>query len=1635
MKQWLVRRGLLATLPLAALVALALDACSSEPMGTGSPETAKASSPGDLKQTQEEQEIAPSTTARDRLSRITQFTRITRVANAGDLAAPGKHTFAKFDPTTKPSAQLPSKQDLKEELRPVVAAPEEQRFFKRGERIRAELKESLRNDTVRPASVDLPLTSDGFVRFQAKASRFGVEFAPKGGKTGVPFETADGLVNYPGSAPGGGDVVLRVGRETVEDFVVLESKPENPFIDYRVKVGEIAGLRLYDNVLEFLSASGNPEVRVSPPEVIDADGKAHHAAIELVDCAFDKSAAAPWDRPVTAPGAEECTMRVSWKDAPVVYPAIVDPVWSSGGTLAKGRYRNAAVKMSNGNVITCGGLDINGDALKSCEIYSAGAGTWGTGPTMNVGRNFFSLIAVGADVLAVGDYSSATSELCTNCGGASPLWTNTGSNFATGNFNLQSLQPVLTGDGKFVVVVDYNGTAFQYSVAGASWTAGPSNGVVRQGYSLLAIPGGAAVMRCDGVDNSYVSIKTCEKYTPAAGAGTWVMPGAGGAITNTNAARYNAAFAVIDATKVMLYGGYNYQTGTNILSAEIYNSTNNTWTDTTVPIPQSVNEYEVHNTWAVHGGTGKILTASSYYPTIFNPTDKTWTQISTYDGSTSFYTMGTQGTVTPVANKVLLAPISPNGNYAAQTTCKLFDFVAQGGTCQQTADCKSGLTCWADDKTYTPDNLSVCCDTTCTDPCYSCRAVNKQSGTGEGTCGPRSTTAYVGYANDRCPSQSQTSCGNTGGYCDGKGACAKWDTSTQCVSSSCVDGDTQNNARNCDGKGNCAALTTADCAAGYNCLGNATYGNCVNYCYDDSYCASSYYCQAYSTQTCLPKKANGSTCTYSNECTNGHCVDGVCCDLACDGTCEACTSALTGKATGSCKPIAAGADPQGECSDYGASTCGQNGLCNGSAACQLYATGTVCQAASCASATSRNIADTCNGTGTCTDAGVQNCATGYACVSGVCQTSCTDDSACASAYYCDTISKQCVADKPQGQACSSNSACQGNANCVDGVCCDSACTGTCRSCLKNRTGLASDGVCGNTLDDTDPENECAIDVGYPASCKAPGLCDGTGACRVYAKVGTVAKANVCSGSTLTQTSCDGAGNLDPRESPCYPYKCNAASNGCRVTCSTSSDCTGDAFCNVATGTCFGQKPDGAECRDNDECLNKHCANVGKEPKAPDTGAGGDGAGGAAGNDDQPSDAPGVCCNTDCDNDCEACKKSIKGEGVDGICGPVKDHTDPAGDCGFSPPCGHNGECDGARKCRNVPGGTACGATKCIGNAVQGQRCDGLGGCIDNDGTTACAPYVCRTVGEAEQCTNPCTDDNDCADGYYCTEMACKKKLANGKTCETSGICNSGFCVDGVCCDVSCNGQCEACDAAGNEGVCTAVTGEPHGTRVKCDHAGEECGGACDGVNPNACKYKPNGDACGTPTCDNDLAKSSSCNGQGECKANKNTECSPYTCGPDDVCLERCEQDADCGQGYACDETTQRCLPSAVAATCSEDRLTSQGQNGADTPCKPFLCVPASGTCAVSCAFTTDCSPDFVCEPSTKTCLPAPADSGASDDTSCACRAAGAAPNRSGYLALAALGVALTGLRRRRSRKPAYVSTKPRGFASASQPTE
>jgi hypothetical protein len=69
----------------------------------------------------------------------------------------------------------------------------------------------------------------------------------------------------------------------------------------------------------------------------------------------------------------------------------------------------------------------------------------------------------------------------------------------------------------------------------------------------------------------------------------------------------------------------------------------------------------------------------------------------------------------------------------------------------------------------------------------------------------------------------------------------------------------------------------------------------------------------------------GSPCSGGAACDSSLCVDDVCCDDVCDGECEACSAATSGGTDGTCSPIPAYDDPDGECNaDY---ACDGNGAC------------------------------------------------------------------------------------------------------------------------------------------------------------------------------------------------------------------------------------------------------------------------------------------------------------------------------------------------------------------------------------------------------------------------------------------------------------------------------------------------------------------------------------------------------------------------------------------------------------------------------------------------------------------------------------------------------------------------------------
>ncbi|HEX2871590.1 MAG TPA: FG-GAP repeat protein [Polyangiaceae bacterium] len=368
--------------------------------------------------------------------------------------------------------------------------------------------------------------------------------------------------------------------------------------------------------------------------------------------------------------------------------------------------------------------------------------------------------------------------------------------------------------------------------------------------------------------------------------------------------------------------------------------------------------------------------------------------------------------------------------------------------------------------------------------------------------------------------------------------------------------------------------------------------------------------------------------------------------------------------------------------------------------------------------------------------GDQDCPSDGYCATGKCLARCKSDADCPTDSYCpgDGV---CKPKLEQTAACSVTvgSGCRAagcspciSGHCVDGLCCDTACDGTCEACIK-AVSAGVDGTCTPIPADRDPQAECPTDAAYPESCGADGYCDGTGACRIYAKKGTACGATSCDAETDTVVGqvCSGGGACGPDSAPCSPYVCGATA--CKASCAKDADCDATAFC--LQGTCVVQQPVGSKCNGPVECASTFCVD-------------------------------GVCCDAACTGQCEACS-------AEGVCEPVV--GEPRGRrtaCkGDAAECG--GSCDGknAAKC-SFPGSDTVCAQSCSEGEASVATCDSLGACGEPTGE-ACGAYVC---GE-DACLTECVGDADCSTGFSCSKGEC----VGGPQCSPTG--NASTLPDGT----------------------------------------------------------------------------------------------------------------------------------------------------------------------------------------------------------------------------------------------------------------
>ena len=535
-----------------------------------------------------------------------------------------------------------------------------------------------------------------------------------------------------------------------------------------------------------------------------------------------------------------------------------------------------------------------------------------------------------------------------------------------------------------------------------------------------------------------------------------------------------------------------------------------------------------------------------------------------------------------------------------------------------------------------------------------------------------------------CATDPASTCGFDG-KCDGAGGCRRYLPGTVCAAEHC-ENNKYTPASACSTTGTCVAPDAMTCVP-FACNGSKCFGACTS----DANCSIGNVCVGNS----CGKKPNGAFCSAGTECVSGTCAQGICCATACTSACKSC--ALAG-AMGSCTNVPANSpDPSMICVDR-PGTCNTNGKC-AAGACQLYAPGTACADASCpAGGVTLTPASACDGAGACVTPAQSSCVP-FKCGMAACKSICTADADCASPNVCNNGS---CGLRPIGASCAAPDDCQ-SLFCAQGVCCATACTGSCMSCalvgtLGTCKPIAADGM--------DPKGQCTTQG--TAGCGMTGFCDGAGGCQLYA-AGTQCAPPSCPMGTTTATlarTCDGAGTCRTATTQsCGSYACNGTT--CNAACGGDGDCAPGNVCN--DGAC-GLKRLGQQCGGPSECDSGNCIE-------------------------------GVCCSSGVCGNCQSCNVA----GLAGACHPViADDMEPHGGCAPNPPCGFNGKCDGNGACRNAAATTSCGTASCTGStATAVGNCNGVGGCVQPP--MSCAPFACGTT----SCRTSCTGDGECASGFTC----------------------------------------------------------------------------------------------------------------------------------------------------------------------------------------------------------------------------------------------------------------------------------------------
>jgi len=416
--------------------------------------------------------------------------------------------------------------------------------------------------------------------------------------------------------------------QRAEEFVVMEAGGRPYRATYEVEVPEgIQVVRDAGEYLEFLDRAQVPVVRLHYAVARDAAGRSSQGQVRLGGVQ-PAGRGGPGNLPRLALVGRTLKVEMEVGLEGLEGPVVVDPGWSSTGSMVAARYRQTSTLLPNGKVLVAGGDSEGGRGVQmaSTELYDPATGTWSSAGTLaNAREHHTATLLPNGRVLISGGYTpsgrTTSAELYDPVTGTWSL----AESMITARFGHTA---TLLSNGKVLVAggSDGNGGAYTqaelYDPATGSWSAtGPLvKAVVSQTATLL--PNGKVLVAGGYVGNHSVTA-VAQLYDPATG--SW---------SSTNpmlSSRDDHTATLLPNGKVLVAGGSNGSFTVNTLaSAELYDPATGTWSAT----GSMAKPHQFHAaTLLPHGkvlvGPGYMYTSSSggafaVDPEVYDPATGTW---------------------------------------------------------------------------------------------------------------------------------------------------------------------------------------------------------------------------------------------------------------------------------------------------------------------------------------------------------------------------------------------------------------------------------------------------------------------------------------------------------------------------------------------------------------------------------------------------------------------------------------------------------------------------------------------------------------------------------------------------------------------------------------------------------------------------------------------------------------------------------------------------------------------------------------------------------------------------------------------------------------------------------------------------